>query len=188
MTLQPSPRTFRRRHLLRMDTRAYAHAIRLLADAATRGGPVSAVIGIANGGLIPARDLAARLGTTAYQVNARHNTTDAIYTAATGHVTHDVAPLTHALVGQRLSGRVVLVDDICGTGATFTTITAALRPHLTDEAAVLTVALCRNAGTSLDPHLWAWTVDDWVLFPWEQPPATDMPIIDLPLPERTEPQ
>jgi hypothetical protein len=177
---------FRRRRILRLTPDAYAPAIQLLGNAASRFAPISAVIGIANGGLPPAHDLAEVLRVPTYRVNARHNTTNAVYTTATGHVTHDLAALTEGLGGGHLSGNVLLVDDICGTGATFAAITDALRPHLSTEATVHTVALCRNAGTTLDPDLWVWTVDDWVWFPWEQRPASDTPLEDLITPEHAE--
>jgi hypoxanthine phosphoribosyltransferase len=163
-------RTFRHRHILAMQLTAYDHAVRLLAEAAAaRFTLVSAVIGIAKGRLA-----------------AQHNATDAIYTEATGQVTVDVSALAAALRGRRAAGTVLLVDDICGTGATFTAVVAALRPFLQPDGAVRTVALCRNAGTSQNPDLWVWTVDDWVHFPWEQPLPAGIATEDLPTPERVE--
>ncbi|GAA4466443.1 phosphoribosyltransferase [Phytohabitans houttuyneae] len=181
-------RRFRHERLLVMTLPAYEHAVRLLAAAAeARFAPVSAVVAIANGGLVPAGGISGVLDVPNYRLTAQHNPTDAIYTEATGHVTCDLSPLAAALGGQQLGGTVLLVDDICGSGATFTAVQSALHPHLQLETVVRTVALCRNAGTSLDPDLWVWTVDDWVCFPWEPPSRTEAAVEELPILERVEP-
>ncbi|GIF76202.1 phosphoribosyltransferase [Asanoa siamensis] len=185
-----TPRRFRHDRLLVMTLPAYEQSIQLLAAAAeTRFAPISAIIAIANGGLAPASGIAGVLNLPNYRLTAKHNPTDAIYTEATGHVTHDLSTLSAELNGHQLSGTVLLVDDICGSGATFASVLPALDPYLRRDAVVRTVALCRNAGTSLDPDLWAWTVDDWVCFPWEPttaaPPAAT--IEELPILEQLEP-
>lgn len=181
-------RRFRRERLLSISPATYERAIRLLAVAAeTRFAPINAVVGIANGGLAPAADVSAALGVPAYQITAKHNPTDAIYTEATGSVTHDLSALAAALDGRQLGGTVLLVDDICGSGATFATVTTALRAHLRPDATVRSLALCRNAGAQLDPDLWGWTVDDWVLFPWETSAPAGATVEPLPLLERAQP-
>lgn len=181
-------RRFRHERLLSMTLSAYEHAVRLLAAAAEdRFAPISAVIGIANGGLAPARGIGGVLDVPNYRLTAKHNPTDAIYTEATGHVTHDLSPLAAALNGQQLGGTVLLVDDICGSGATFTAVLPTLRRHLHPDAVVRTLALCRNAGTSLNPDLWGWTVDDWVCFPWEPTSRSAAMVEELPILERVEP-
>jgi hypoxanthine phosphoribosyltransferase len=172
-----------------MPLTAYDHAVRLLAEAAAgRFTSVSAVIGIAKGGLAPAAGISGLLDVPSYRLTARHNATDANYTEATGQVTVEVSALAAALHGRQLVGTVLLVDDICGSGATFTAVVAALRPFLQPDAAVRTVVLCRNVGTSRIPDLWVWNVDDWVHFPWEQPVAPGIATEDLPTPERVEPE
>lgn len=183
-----TPRRFRHQRLLTMTLPVYEHAVRLLAAAAeTRFAPISAVIAIAHGGLAPAGGISGILGVPAYRLTAKHNPTDAAYTQATGHVTCDLSTLDAALNGRRLGGTVLLADDICGSGATFTVVRSALRLYLCPEADVRTVALCRNAGTSLDPDLWAWTVDDWVRFPWEPTSSATAGVEELPLPELVNP-
>jgi hypoxanthine phosphoribosyltransferase len=182
MTTPPAfpPRQFQHRSILRIAPASYHHAVRLLADAARlRYGPVSATIGIANGGLTPARDIADLLQAPTYQVTARHNPTDAPYTQTTGKVTYDLDPLDIALSGRQLTDAVLVVDDICGSGATFTTVLPALAQRLGPVAELRTLALCRNTASSLAPDLWVWTVDDWVTFPWEPPPAGDAAVVDL---------
>lgn len=187
-TTNVTARRFRHQRLLDMTLPAYEHAVRLLTAAAeARFAPISAVIAIANGGLAPASGISGILDVPNYRLTAKHNPTDAIYTEATGHVIHDLTTLTAALNGQQLGGTVLLVDDICGSGATFTAVQSALRPHLHAEAVVRTVALCRNAGTSLDPDLWGWTVDDWVHFPWEPTSPSGVTVEELPILERVEP-
>ncbi|WP_327009693.1 phosphoribosyltransferase domain-containing protein [Dactylosporangium sp. NBC_01737] len=184
----PAARLFAHRRILRVQLDAYERAIELLTDAARRRyGPVTATIGIANGGLAPARGISQLLRTPTYQVTAKHNPTDAIYTEATGTVSYDLGPLTSAVDGQQLAGTVLLVDDICGTGATLTALRPDLTTYLGPTVTVRTVALCRNAGSTLDPDLWAWTVDDWVSFPWEPVPPDGTATEDLPIPNQVHP-
>ncbi|MGH3693468.1 MAG: phosphoribosyltransferase [Pseudonocardiaceae bacterium] len=182
-------RIFSHRRILELTPQEYLAAVRLLAEAAQRRhGPVSAVIGIANGGLPPAQALGQLLEVPVYRIDARHNPTDAPYTQATGHVIHNTRRLTSALAGRRLAGRILLVDDICGTGATFYTLRPAVHRYLAPGATVHTVALCRNIGGILDPDLWLWTVDDWVRFPWEPAPPTGGQVENLIVTGSVQPQ
>lgn len=188
-TTATAQRTFAHRHIHRVTAGGHLAGVRLLAEAIqTRLGPPTAVIGIANGGLPPARALAGLLTVPVYWVDARHNPTDAPYTQATGQVTHNLDPLTDALAGQQLTGRVLLVDDICGTGATFDAVRQALAVHLVPTATISTVALCRNAGATRNPDLWLWTVEDWVHFPWEAPLPPSSAVVDLAVPEQVHPR
>lgn len=151
-------------------------AVRLLASAASAGsGPISEVIGIADGGRTPAAVIAAHLDVPIRSVRARHNPTDAPYTQATGEVTCDTGSVP---VGC-LHGRVLLVDDICGTGATLRAVAGALAaPGLR----LISCVLCLNAGARVTPDLWVWEVRDWVVFPWETVPDTALTRVDLPIP------
>ncbi|MEV8033580.1 phosphoribosyltransferase family protein [Streptomyces sp. NPDC086182] len=171
-------RVFRRRAAYLMTPEAYDRALTLLVRAAQEGGRVAAVIGIAGGGIRPAQEIAVRLGVPACHVAARHNDSDAPYIQATGTVEVTVPDGFPAA----LSGRVLLVDDICGTGATFAAVTDHLAPLLAADTRVDRVALCRNVGSPVRPAWWAWDVDDWVVFPWE--PRPDLASQELPLPER----
>ena len=181
-------RTFVHRRILQITTAAFTDGVQLLATAAsTRLGPVSAVIGVARGGLSPAAALAKRLEVPAYRANVRHNRTDDIYTPATGRVTCDIGPLAAALGGRLLGGNVLLIDDIYGTGATITALRPALTPYLEPTAMIHTVVLCRNAGATTDPDLWLWTVDDWVHFPWESAPPAKLPVERLAVPQTVRP-
>lgn len=152
---------------------AYWAATQLLTDAVTaRVGKVGTVIGIARGGRAPAYSIARHLGVPAVIVHARHSTTDAVYAPATGSVAYDLDALKHIDVRPP----VVLVDDICGSGATLATV----REQLPDP---LTVTLCRNAGApDGSPDLYVWPVADWVVFPWESKPRAA--VTWLPMPEK----
>ncbi|WP_181799491.1 phosphoribosyltransferase [Kitasatospora acidiphila] len=122
--------------------------------------PVTAVVGIANGGTRPATVIADYLKVPLHLIIARHNPTDELWQQATGDVT---VTLPGGLPRQ-FDGTVLLVDDIAGSGATFTAVSRAL---LGTGAVLKTAALCRNAGCAEGPDRWVWDVDDWVVFPWE---------------------
>jgi hypoxanthine phosphoribosyltransferase len=158
-------------------TASQAAAAAVLAGAAARSGTVDAVIAVARGGTQPARDIAAALGVPVRTVRARHNPTDAMYAQATGHVSCDVAE------AGPLRGRVLVVDDICGTGATLATVTSALARLAAPGTALVTATLCRNAGSPSRPDLTVWDdLREWVIFPWEASPPHSLPVRYLPDP------
>ncbi|MDG4764433.1 phosphoribosyltransferase [Solwaraspora sp. WMMD406] len=187
MTSRTARRTFTHRRVLRLTADAYEQAVNLLAREVTnRIGTIEAVIGIANGGVPLSHSLAACLDARVLRVDARHNPTDTIYTQATGHVTLDLRPLTTVLGDTRLRGNVLLVDDICGTGATIDTLYPRLLPYLWAGSVVHTAVLCLNTGADYNPHLWIWDTDDWVHFPWEAPLPTATPVEDLAVPDTAQ--
>ncbi|WP_331745101.1 phosphoribosyltransferase [Kitasatospora sp. NBC_01300] len=126
---------------------------------------VSCVIGIASGGIKPARLMADYLKVPFHSVTAKHNKSDAPFQQATGKV----EVLFADALPERFTGTVLLVDDIAGTGATFAAVADALSHRLDDDAEIMTAALFRNQGCMHKPDRWAWTVNDWVVFPWETP-------------------
>lgn len=153
-----------------------SEASSLLGSAASADfGPIREVIGIADGGRTPATVIAADLDVPIRIVQARHNPTDAPYTQATGEVTCDTA----SVPVSSLHGHVLLVDDICGTGATLRAVTSALA---TPGLRLISCVLCLNAGARMTPDLWVWEVRDWVAFPWETVPDTPLTRVDLPIP------
>lgn len=152
-------------------------AARLLAESTVGSEPpVTTVIGIANGGVKPAKVVADFLMVPLLLVSARHNTSDQPWQQATGRVTVTLpddlpAPLT---------GRILLVDDIAGSGATFTAVAQALHGRLGVGAVLQSMALFRNAGCSEGPDRWVWDVDDWVRFPWEDEHPGDTRAVPVP--------
>jgi hypoxanthine phosphoribosyltransferase len=177
-------RVFEHQQIWRLTPETLREATSLLAGAILRDhDSIQHVIGIAGGGTAPARMIAATLSARARTVHARHNSGDATYQHATGTVTLNLDPLTRVLKGHRMSGRVLLVDDICGSGATLRRVRHALAPLLSPSAQVVTAVLCLNTGASTPPDYSIWTVSDWVHFPWETPPAGQD---TTPLPTPTE--
>jgi len=130
-------------------------------------GPVDHVIGVANGGIVPALDIAAALGAKFRTVRAQHNRSDAPYQQATGDVQLDLGSLTQC----HITGLVLIIDDICGSGATLRRVRSGLEQALAPGTHILTATLCLNTGATAAPDYSVWTVSDWVAFPWEKQPA-----------------
>lgn len=182
--MRVAARVFEHRRVWRLTPDTLREATTLLASAILHDHlSIQHVIGIANGGTAPARLLAARFGLRARTVRARHNLANGVYQQATGNVTLDLDPLTRTLNGRRLRGRVLIVDDICGSGATLRRLRNDLAPWLNPGAEVLIAVLCLNTGASIRPDYSVWTVSDWVVFPWEPPPADQ---VTTPFPTPTE--
>ncbi|WP_019632249.1 phosphoribosyltransferase [Actinomadura atramentaria] len=172
MTSEPT-RLFEGRRVWQVTTPAFNAAIRLIADAERAHGP-DLVVGIRRGGAPPATALASALGVRCAFVSARHNADDRIGLPATGRVGVETGDL------GRAARRVLLVDDICGSGATLRAVRAALARTLPGLESVRAAALCRNLGAGADLDVWIWDVADWTVFPWEARPAR--PVESLPLP------
>lgn len=158
------PRVFDSTGVLHLDEDTVQTGIEVLAEALAAA-PPDVVIGVARGGTRLAHALAARLCRPHLVVRASHNPGDAVRQQATGLVTLDVTAATNFDHGLR----VLLCDDIYGTGATVRAVSAALDTLIVPRQ-IRTVTLCRNEGASDHPDLWLWEVRDWVIFPWEPPP------------------
>ncbi|MFF3665501.1 phosphoribosyltransferase [Microtetraspora malaysiensis] len=157
-------RVFEGRRIWRMHDAAFAAAVDLIAEAERAHQP-ELIVGIQRGGAQLALRLAAALNVPSVLVTARHNTSDAIAVQASGVVTVDAAPLVSVIP----AARVLLVDDICGSGATLRAVTRLIVAAVGAER-IRSAVLCRNAGADLSPDTWVWEVADWVSFPWETPP------------------
>jgi hypothetical protein len=175
-------RVFDRAFAWQMTARQAAVAAWLLATAAAEQyGPVDRVIAIERGGTEPARAIAGQLGARLHAVRARHNMTGDLYAQATGQV-WCAAPGAGTLA---VSGCVLVVDDICGTGATLDAVTSMLSGLAAPGTRLHTATMCRNAGASARPGLTVWDdLREWVIFPWESGPPGGTAIRMLPDPER----
>ena len=127
------------------------------------------VVGIARGGVPLARLLGAHYGVPVVEFVARHNRSDTLHLPATGHVELPDAPDT--ALAEHDGKRMLLVDDICGTGATYLAAIPWLATHL-PASAVRTAALCRSRAAAYTPDTWVWDTLDWVVFPWDEPADT----------------
>lgn len=165
-----------------MAPRQLTSAATLLADAArSQFGPIDQVIAIERGGVEPARAIARQLGTQLLTIRAQHNPTSDLYAQATGQVWCTTA----GLPSDALSGCVLIVDDICGTGATLRVVTRILRELAGSGTRLHTATLCRNAGASDNPQLTVWDdLREWVVFPWEQRPPAGIALRTLPHPRQ----
>jgi len=158
-------RVFEHRRVWYLDQARFEAAAALLADAlASSFDRVDAVVGIARGGCPLADALALTLAVPVLTVHARHNPTDAMFSKGTGQVEIDA----HRFHPPASAAALLIVDDICGTGATLDAVRRYLRTAI-PTAKVFTCTLCRNEGSSVLPDAWVWDVRDWVVFPWEGP-------------------
>ncbi|MEU0240930.1 phosphoribosyltransferase family protein [Nocardiopsis sp. NPDC006198] len=187
---RPSPtptgrRYFGHRRIHHVTERRFAQAITNLAEQVRLAHPrVGLVVGIARGGTRAATALAGLLGIPSALVFARHNTSEDTHLPASGDVTVDLTDLPAHLSGMAEGTDVLVVDDICGSGATLQVLRRALSPHLGADTAPVEAVLCRNLGSAHAPDLVVWEVDDWVLFPWEHRPTSALPLVELPAPSQ----
>ncbi|RKN03366.1 phosphoribosyltransferase [Streptomyces radicis] len=166
-------RVFEGRRTWRLTPDAFTAAARLIAGAEAAHRP-QAVVGIARGGTQLAEWVAAHLSVPAVVIGARHNTTDAPRASASGRVRLDAVPEAALAVLGR-GRRLLVVDDVVGSGATLRAVLADLAARVA-PVGVRTAVLCRNAGTRFAPDTWGWEVADWVVFPWEAPPPSAEPL------------
>jgi len=144
-------RVFRNARLWRLDAAGFEAAADLIARAEADYEPDA---------------VAKRLCLPTVSMTARHNETDAVRVPATGRVRVD----DRGVVALPDQARVLLVDDICGSGATLQTVTAIIR-GVRRPSLLRTAVLCRNVGATYTPDTWVWDVADWTCFPWEDDPG-----------------
>lgn len=131
----------------------------------------AAVLGIARGGVPLAEVVAEQLGVPAVVVRACHNAPVGIQQAATGRVLLDHGHNEGALAALPAASSLLVVDDICGSGATLHAIAEMLTATVSPSD-VRTAVLCRNEGSDYPLDSWGWDVADWVHFPWEPAPES----------------
>jgi hypoxanthine phosphoribosyltransferase len=178
---QAVQRKFDHQRIWELSRPVFEQAAVLLAEAAP---PADVVVGIARGGIPLAELVACRLGVPAVSLRARHNLSDDIYLPASGDVqiaADEAAALAPAVTGRR----VLLADDICGTGATLTI--ALDRLQALHPAEVLTAVLCRSEAAAFTPDAWIWDTRDWVVFPWNDPARQPTEMLALPRQARHRP-
>ncbi|MFE2727137.1 phosphoribosyltransferase [Kitasatospora sp. NPDC059327] len=161
---QDPGRVFTGRVTWHLTAEAFAAAAGLVADHERPYRP-DVVVGLARGGVPLARRVAELLQVPVAEVSVRHNTSDDLALPASGRVTLDEGALLKAVAG---ADRVLVTDDICGSGATLHAMHHLLLWNT--QAQLRTAALCRNAGTTFPVDTWVYGVDDWVVFPWEAAP------------------
>lgn len=167
-------RQFDYQRIWQLTVPMFERAGTVIAEAAPR---TEVVVGIARGGIPLAELVAEHLGQRMVPLRARHNLSDEIYEPASGDVriaTEETAALAAAVAGRR----VLVADDICGTGATLRAVLdhlAAMRP-----AAVHSAVLCRSEAAAFTPDVWLWNTRDWVVFPWNDPVAQPTEVLELP--------
>lgn len=160
----PVQRVFEHKRIWNLDQEAFQTAAALIAAHEPRP---DAVIGIARGGVPLARELAGHFGVEAIEITARHNTTDDLYLEATGRV--QLPTTTADALGRLASGqRLLVADDICGTGATLKAVLPFLTERLAPEQ-LRSAVLCRSQAADFTPDIWVWDTLDWVVFPWNEP-------------------
>jgi hypoxanthine phosphoribosyltransferase len=173
MTGSVPARVFEHKQIWQLSRTAFEAAAALIADAERPHQP-ELIIGIDRGGRDLATALSWHLHVPAVMIAARHNLSDEIALPAIGTVTVDLSPL-----GNRAACRVLVADDIAGSGQTLA-VTRGLLGARFGAAGIRTAVLCRNAGSAQAPDTWIWDVADWVTFPWEPPPGG--PVVPLPSP------
>lgn len=153
-------RVFEHKRIWRLTPDTFAAAAGLIA--AHEPAP-EVVVGIARGGIPFAQMLADDYRVPMVTVSARHNHSDEVHLPATGKV--DLPDEPGAALAAHRDARILLVDDICGTGATYRAVLPWLANHLA-PAALRTAALCRSEASTFTPDIWVWDTLDWVVFPW----------------------
>jgi hypothetical protein len=179
---QPAQRQFDHQRIWELSQPVFEQAAAMLAEAVP---PADIVVGIARGGVPLAELVAGRLGVPAVRLRARHNLSDDIYLPASGDVriaADEAAALAAAVTGRR----VLVADDICGTGATLMAVMDRM-PGL-HPAEVRSAVLCRSEAAAFTPGAWIWDTRDWVVFPWNDPAGQPTEMLGLPRQARTAPE
>lgn len=116
---------------------------------------------VARGGFVVAGYLALALDVPRLDVvRVRRTIDDGVYAAKQAPQLMDVG------VGRSLQAdRILIVDDIVGTGATARLVDDHVRTNAATD--VRLAALVHNPRSSYQPTYIGCQVDDWIVFPWE---------------------
>lgn len=174
-------RQFDHERIWELSQPMFEQAAEMLAETAP---PVDVIVGIARGGVPLAELVAGRLGVPVIPLRARHNLSDDLYLPASGEVriaAEEAAALAPAVTGRR----VLVADDICGTGATLTAVLDRIQALHPGE--VRSAVLCRSEAAAFTPDAWIWDTRDWVVFPWNDPAGQSTEMLRLPQQTRHRP-
>lgn len=135
-------------------------AVTALASAVKRDFDPDVIVGIARGGLIPAVRLSHLLGDRLLRVIHLRYYKGANLRTEKPELLADV---------DRLSGKVLLVDDVADTGVSLEFALDHLKGKGAEEIRVATIA-CKSKSR-FRPDYYVFETDKWIVFPWEEAPV-----------------
>ncbi|MEU7576862.1 phosphoribosyltransferase family protein [Streptomyces sp. NPDC041068] len=144
-----------------LDWNSFGTLLDDLADAIRADGFVpDTVLAVARGGLTPAGHLTCALDVPAmHTIRVRRTKDDSRYADKQRPVVEGAGPMP--------GGRVLVVDDIVGTGATADAVLEYLAAAGVGPGDVRFAAVVRNHQSSYVPDYCPAVIDDWIVFPWE---------------------
>ncbi|MGW0330818.1 phosphoribosyltransferase [Streptomyces sp. NPDC003011] len=147
-----------------LDMATFGQLLEDIADEVRAAGFVpDAVLAVARGGLAAGGYLTCALDVPVmHTVRVRRTADDSRYAAKQRPVVDGSAP-----VGLGPGDKVLVVDDIVGTGATADTVLAFLADAGVARQDVRFAAVVRNHRSGYEPDHCPAVVDDWIVFPWE---------------------
>lgn len=147
-----------------LDMATFGGLVEDIADEVRAAGFVpDAVLAVARGGLAAAGYLTCALDVPVmHTVRVRRTADDSRYAAKQRPVVDTSGPL-----GLGAGDRVLVVDDIVGTGATADAVLAHLAAAGVAAEDVRFAAVVRNHRSGYVPDHCPAVVDDWIVFPWE---------------------
>lgn len=149
--------------LISMSWEEVEEAITALADAIKREFDPDVIVGIARGGLIPAVRLSHLLGDKLLRVIQVE-----YYKGVNLHLKK---PKLYADI-KRISGKVLVVDDVTDTGTSLEFVLKHLKRKGVKEIRVATIAY--KPKSRFKPDYYTFETDKWIVFPWEEaPPKRD---------------
>ncbi|MFQ6129233.1 MAG: phosphoribosyltransferase [Candidatus Hadarchaeaceae archaeon] len=145
--------------LVLMSWEEVEEAVTTLADAIKREFDPDVIVGIARGGLIPAVRLSHLLGNKLLRViHVRYYKNVGLRLKK---------PELYADI-KRISGKVLVVDDVTDTGTSLEFVLKHLRRKGAKEIRVATIAY--KPKSRFKPDYYTLETDKWVVFPWEEAP------------------
>lgn len=145
--------------LVSMSWEEVEEAVTALADTIKREFDPDVIVGIARGGLIPAVRLSHLLGDKLLRViHVKYYK---------GVNLHFKKPELYAGI-KRISGKVLVVDDVTDTGTSLEFVLKHLKRKEAKEIRVATIAY--KPKSRFKPDYYRFETDKWIIFPWEEEP------------------